>query len=137
MCATLLKSLRRPIRPGTDAQQIGGKTGKFRNPPEKTFRRFLRYSSALFGRACLPLRSGCIVAQAAPCGFCSSGYSGAASVREILTGDVWGRRDDEYQDVIDNPEYKPMLVIAVIKPHNPSLEAPVLTGRRLSFNPRR
>jgi len=64
-------------------------------------------------------------------------YSGAASVREILTGDVWGRRDDEYQDVIDNPEYKPMLVIAVIKPHNPSLEAPVLTGRRLSFNPRR
>ena len=50
---------------------------------------------------------------------------------------VWGGRDDEYQDVIDNPEYKPMLVIAVIKPHNPSLEAPVLTGRRLSFNPRR
>ena len=50
---------------------------------------------------------------------------------------VWGGRDDEYQDVIDNPEYKPMLVIAVIKPQNLSLEAPVLTGRRLSFNPRR
>ena len=41
---------------------------------------------------------------------------------------VWGGRDDEYQDVIDNPEYKPMLVIAVIKPQNLSLEAPVLTG---------
>src|SRR5207244_12495802 len=109
MCATLLKSLHRPIRPGTDAQQIGGKTGKFSNPPEKTFRRFLRYSSALFGRACLPLRSGCIVAQAAPCGF-SSGYSGAASVREILPGDVWARRDDEDQDAIDNYDYHPLLL---------------------------
>jgi hypothetical protein len=38
---------------------------------------------------------------------------------------------------IDNLGYKPMLVIAAIKPQFQSLEAPVLTGRRLTFNPHR
>jgi hypothetical protein len=39
---------------------------------------------------------------------------------------------------IDNLGYKPMLMIAAIKPQiSQSLEAPVLTGRRLTFNPRR